>query len=212
MPEARNVRWAVPVTLPLALIGLGLSIYLTYLHFNHATTFAGCPATSHVNCLKVTTSSQSEIFGHIPVAVTGLIYYVVMVALVSPWAWRMANPWVWWARLAGAIGGVGMVCVPGVRRGGAAQGDLPVLHGRAHHHVLVVPGHFGGVPVATARPDRELSPTMGRESNKKRRADTAATAREKAAAARAEQQRADQRRRAMRDPQRGGRQSWSCWR
>jgi uncharacterized membrane protein len=109
VPKARNVRWAVPVTLPLALIGLGLSIYLTYLHFNHSTTFAGCPATSHVNCLKVTTSSQSEIFGHIPVAVTGLIYYVVMVALVSPWAWRMANPWVWWARLAGAIGGVGMV-------------------------------------------------------------------------------------------------------
>jgi uncharacterized membrane protein len=70
----------------------------------------GCPATSRINCLKVTTSSQSEIFGHIPVALTGLAYYIGMVALVTPWAWRAINPWVWRARLAGAIAGVGMVC------------------------------------------------------------------------------------------------------
>jgi uncharacterized membrane protein len=100
----------MPVTLPLALIGLGLSIYLTYAHFHHTTSFVGCPATSRINCLKVTTSSQSEIFGHIPVALTGLAYYIGMVALVTPWAWRAINPWVWRARLAGAIAGVGMVC------------------------------------------------------------------------------------------------------
>lgn len=109
MPEARNVRWALPVTLPLALIGLGLSIYLTYAHYNSKVVLS-CPETGHINCLKVTTSSQSEIFGHIPVALTGLLYYVVMVALVSPWAWRAVNPWVWRLRLLGAISGVGMVC------------------------------------------------------------------------------------------------------
>jgi uncharacterized membrane protein len=107
--RARNVRWAAPVTLPLALIGLALSIYLTYVHF-HQSALVGCPESSHINCAKVTTSSQSEIFGHIPVAITGLAYYIVMVALVSPWAWRAANPWISRLRLAGAISGVGMIC------------------------------------------------------------------------------------------------------
>jgi uncharacterized membrane protein len=105
-----NVRWALPVTLPLALIGLGLSIYLTVQHFDHATSFGGCPATGKIDCVKVTTSSQSEIFGHIPVALAGLLYYIVMVALVTPWAWRAANIWIGRLRLAGAIAGVGMVC------------------------------------------------------------------------------------------------------
>jgi uncharacterized membrane protein len=108
--ESRNVRWAAPLTFPLGLLGLGLSIYLTYLHFHHATTIPGCSESSHINCLKVTTSSQSEIFGHIPVALTGLLYYVVMAALVSPWAWRAVNPWIARLRLAGAVAGVGMVC------------------------------------------------------------------------------------------------------
>jgi uncharacterized membrane protein len=105
----RNVRWAAPVTLPLALIGLGLSIYLTYAHFHHTKSFAGCSESAHINCLKVTTSSQSEIFGHIPVALAGLAYYVVMVALVSPWAWKVADPRIGWLRLAGAVSGIGMV-------------------------------------------------------------------------------------------------------
>jgi uncharacterized membrane protein len=65
--------------------------------------------TGVVNCLKVTTSSQSEIFGHIPVAVTGLAFFFVMTGLMSPWAWRAANPWVGWLRLAGAVSGLGMV-------------------------------------------------------------------------------------------------------
>jgi uncharacterized membrane protein len=107
--ESRNVRWAVPVTLPLALIGLALAAYLTYAHFNTSVVLS-CPESGHINCVKVTTSSQSEIFGHIPVALTGLFYFVVMVALVSPWAWRAASPWAWRLRLAGAIAGVGMVC------------------------------------------------------------------------------------------------------
>jgi uncharacterized membrane protein len=32
-----------------------------------------------------------------------------MTALVSPWAWRAANPWIGRLRLAGAVSGVGMV-------------------------------------------------------------------------------------------------------
>jgi uncharacterized membrane protein len=96
------------VSLPLALIGLGISTYLTIEHYTGSKNLV-CSATAHVDCLKVTTSSQSEIFGHIPVAVTGLAYFVVMTALVTPWAWRAANPWIGRLRLAGAVSGIGMV-------------------------------------------------------------------------------------------------------
>jgi uncharacterized membrane protein len=106
--EILSPRWAPWVSLPLTLIGLAVSIYLTAKHFQH-TPLAGCSEGGTVNCTKVTTSPQSEIFGHIPVAVTGLVYYVAMVALTTPWAWRAANPWIARLRLAGAISGIGMV-------------------------------------------------------------------------------------------------------
>jgi uncharacterized membrane protein len=104
----RNVSWAWPISFPLSLIGLGLSIYLTYTHYHPAALV--CKESSHVNCAAVTTSSQSEIFNHIPVAVAGLAFYAVIVVLMSPWAWRAASPWFGWLRLAGVISGVGMVC------------------------------------------------------------------------------------------------------
>ena len=108
LPPQRYAGWAWPLTLPIAVAGLGLSSYLTYVHFTDPKQLS-CPDTGVVNCLKVTTSSQSEIFGHIPVAVTGLAYYAVMVALVSPWAWRARSELVDRLRLAGAIAGIGMV-------------------------------------------------------------------------------------------------------
>jgi uncharacterized membrane protein len=92
----------------LALLGLGISIYLTYVHFKKVP-LAGCAESSHVNCTKVTTSSQSEIFGHIPVAITGLAFYIAMVAFMTPWAWHATNAWVYRIRLAATASGVGMV-------------------------------------------------------------------------------------------------------
>jgi uncharacterized membrane protein len=108
LPQVRSPRWAWPITFPLSLIGLGISIYLTYEHYTGSKSLV-CSATSHVDCLKVTKSPQSEIFGHIPVAVTGLSYFVVMTVLLSPWAWRAAAPWIAWLRLAGVVSGMGMV-------------------------------------------------------------------------------------------------------
>jgi uncharacterized membrane protein len=108
VPESPNVRWAWPISFPLAILGLADSAYLTYAHFNTKLVLA-CPDTGHINCTKVTTSAQSEIFGHIPVALAGLLYYVAVVALYSPWAWRVVNPWAWRLRLAAAVAGMGMV-------------------------------------------------------------------------------------------------------
>lgn len=101
-------NWAWPATLTLAVLGLGLSAYLSYVHYTDPKSLS-CPQNSVENCLKVTTSNQSEIFGHIPVAVTGAGFYVVVLILMLPWVWRLTNPWIAWARLAAVVSGVGMV-------------------------------------------------------------------------------------------------------
>lgn len=101
-------RWAPAVTLPLAVAGLAVSAYLTYAHYTTAAVLA-CPDTGVVNCLKVTTSPQSTLFGIAPVAVLGLAYFAAMTALTTPWVWRASWPPFGWARLAGAAGGMAMV-------------------------------------------------------------------------------------------------------
>jgi uncharacterized membrane protein len=79
--------WLRLTTLLLAVAGLGVSTYLTIAHFTQST-LAGCSETAGlVDCTKVTTSAQSYAFG-IPVAVLGLAFYLFMVAIMSPWAWR----------------------------------------------------------------------------------------------------------------------------
>ncbi|HVT21978.1 MAG TPA: vitamin K epoxide reductase family protein [Mycobacteriales bacterium] len=107
-PARPNARWAWWYSLPIAILGLGDSAYLTYTHFN-GNKLAGCAAGGHVDCTKVTTSSFSEIFGHIPVAVVGLAYFFVMTLLMTPWAWQMRNEWVHRFRLAATGGAMGMV-------------------------------------------------------------------------------------------------------
>ncbi len=99
------LRWA---TFALALIGLGVSVYLTYAHYTESA-LAGCTETTGVvNCGKVTTSPQSVVFG-IPVAVLGLAFYVFAVAIMSPWAWKARRREVGMLRLASLIAGIGFV-------------------------------------------------------------------------------------------------------
>ena len=92
----------------LAVIGLVVSAYLTYAHYADADALA-CPDSATVNCAKVTTSSQSEVFGVLPVAVLGLAYFVGMLVLCLPVAWRSLGPLVHRLRLAGVGAGVAMV-------------------------------------------------------------------------------------------------------
>jgi uncharacterized membrane protein len=112
-PAATETRQGTPapwlqiVTWVLAVGGLGVSLYLTIAHFNQHISLA-CPATSHINCEKVTTSPQSYVFG-IPVAVLGLAFYVFMIAATSPWAWRASWSPIRWARLGSVVVGMGFV-------------------------------------------------------------------------------------------------------
>ena len=102
--------WLQWVSLALALVGLGLSAYETYAHFN-GSHLAGCPTGGNgtFNCTAVITSSQSMVFGVFPVAVLGLVFYVVVTALMTPWAWRMRRREVGPLRLATMIAGMGFV-------------------------------------------------------------------------------------------------------
>lgn len=107
--DNRSPRWAPAVTLPLAVAGLGLSTYLTWVHYAEPRSLS-CPDTGVINCTKVTTSPESMIFGVIPVALTGALYFLAMAGLTLPGVWRSALPWLRRIRFAGAVAGIGMVC------------------------------------------------------------------------------------------------------
>ena len=89
-------------TLVLALLGLAIAAYLTVEHYSSSTTLA-CPATSAFDCLKVTTSRWSSIAG-VPVAVLGLVFFVVMTGLTLLSGRRAAD-----LRVAAAVVGSLMV-------------------------------------------------------------------------------------------------------
>lgn len=107
LPSGWSVRSAL--TTAICLFGLGVSIYLTIAHYSPAAL--SCPLGSTggaINCAKVTTSPQSYVFG-IPVAVLGLAFFVPMLALCLPVAWRSANRWIAPLRLAASVVSIGFV-------------------------------------------------------------------------------------------------------
>ena len=101
-----TLRWQPVATLLLSLAGLGVATYLTITHFDPHSLV--CSDSGTINCAEVTTSPQSYILG-VPVAILGLFYFVPMVVLCLPAAWRSANRLVHLARLALSVVGVGMI-------------------------------------------------------------------------------------------------------
>jgi uncharacterized membrane protein len=115
MPE-RPQQWAEPEYRPkwpglvgtvASLAGLGVAGYLTYEHFTGSTSLA-CSDKGIVNCLAVTTSSYSKVAG-VPVAVLGLVFFAVMLALQWPSVWRRPEPIIRKARVGWAVAGLGTV-------------------------------------------------------------------------------------------------------
>ena len=100
------VRWQPIATLLLSVYGLGASIYLTITHFEPKAL--ACVSNATFNCEKVTQSPQSEIFG-IPVAMLGLAFFVPMLLLCLPVAWRSADRRIHLARLGLSATGIGMI-------------------------------------------------------------------------------------------------------
>jgi uncharacterized membrane protein len=88
----------------LVLAGFGISLYLTIAHFAGTQSLA-CSDNGIVNCVKVTTSPQSVVFG-IPVAILGLGYFVVAMFFYSPWAWLSARRTIHLIRVGLAVAGM----------------------------------------------------------------------------------------------------------
>lgn len=99
--------WVAPTTFALAIVGTAVSAYLTIVHYTSSTLLA-CASTGVINCERVTTSAQSEVFG-IPVALLGLLWFVAVAALCSPWAWRSPARWISTARRVGVWSGMAFV-------------------------------------------------------------------------------------------------------
>jgi uncharacterized membrane protein len=95
--------WLQWTTWALALVGLGVSIYLTIVELEPAALI--CSSTGIINCANVIHSAEGHIFG-IPVAYFGLAFYVYLVPLNSPWAWRRKELFVQRLRLASIIVGI----------------------------------------------------------------------------------------------------------
>ncbi len=108
--ESGPPLWLQIVSLALAIAGLGVSAYETYAHYN-GSVLLGCATSGHgtFNCTAVITSPQSMVFGVIPVAILGLVFYVFVVAIMTPWAWRMQRREVALLRLGSMIVGMGFV-------------------------------------------------------------------------------------------------------
>lgn len=104
---ARPPAWAARVTLPLSLLGLGISIYLTWAHYSPSSSLS-CPDTGIVNCLKVTTSAESMIAG-VPVALLGAIFFATMTVLCLPPAWMTDSRLPATLRLIGVVSGIATV-------------------------------------------------------------------------------------------------------
>jgi uncharacterized membrane protein len=101
--------WLQLSTFVISLLGLGVSIYETYVHFvTHA--FYGCSGTGLINCEAVTTSAESYVGPssfHVPVAVLGVLFFVFAgVPLMSPWAWQARRREIHLARLVSVVIGI----------------------------------------------------------------------------------------------------------
>jgi uncharacterized membrane protein len=109
--RARSVAGAGRASFVIALLGLAVSVYLTVEHFTSSATLA-CPETGAINCQKVTTSSWSPI-GPVPVAVLGVVFFLVRAALCSPPAWRRPglSPLRWAGAVVGVLSALGLVYV-----------------------------------------------------------------------------------------------------
>ena len=100
-------RAVVYSTFALSLVGLGIATYLTFTHFE-GNKFLACSTTGLFNCDTVTSSPQSYVFG-VPVALVGLVGYVVLVVLNSPWGWRSTRYVVHVTRVAVIVGSMAFV-------------------------------------------------------------------------------------------------------
>ena len=97
-PFVRRVfdGWRSIFLLILCVGGVGVSIYLTIVHFEPQLLV--CTTTSFISCAPVLHSPQSVLFG-VPVPFYGLFWFVSMFVLNLPSMWRTTKWWLPWTRV-----------------------------------------------------------------------------------------------------------------
>src|SRR5690349_16906221 len=89
--ERARPAWLAPLSIVISLVGLAVSVYLTFEHFTANATLA-CSIGGVIDCAKVTTSAWSTFLG-VPVALLGVVFFVVALGLCLPRVWRRPEPW-----------------------------------------------------------------------------------------------------------------------
>jgi uncharacterized membrane protein len=102
--RTNTLLWLSAITLLLCALGLAGSIYLTITHFAHISLV--CPENS--SCDRILTSNTSHFIG-IPVPILGIAYFVPMLILCLPFAWKASDRRVHLARLLLSVAGIAMV-------------------------------------------------------------------------------------------------------
>ena len=77
-PGPAWLTWSIPI---LAVLGLGVSVYLTYVEATSASAVCGPVG----DCNAVQTSSYARLFGLIPIGLIGTLGYV---AILAAWVWQ----------------------------------------------------------------------------------------------------------------------------
>lgn len=106
-PGRQRPGWLIPTSLVLVVAGLLVSAYLTYEHFTDNTTLA-CTVSGPIDCVKVTSSPWATFMG-VPVALLGVVFFLVLLVLTWPSVWRRGEAWLDWARFGWLTVGMGMV-------------------------------------------------------------------------------------------------------
>lgn len=75
----------------MSVVGLGISIYLTIVHYNSKVSLL-CTTGGVINCQSVTSSAYSVIPGTtIPITIPGMLWFVVLGALAGVGLWAAAR-------------------------------------------------------------------------------------------------------------------------
>jgi len=82
IPDAARISWVLPL---LALVGMGISAYLTYIKYANTDAFCGPIG----DCNAVQNSSYSSLFGFFPVSLAG---FCVFLAIFVFWILKQLNP------------------------------------------------------------------------------------------------------------------------
>ncbi|HZU72398.1 MAG TPA: vitamin K epoxide reductase family protein [Acidimicrobiales bacterium] len=101
-------RWVRVTSLVLCLAGLGVATYLTLREYLPGSVPLPCSDRGRLNCQAVLTSPYSR-FAGMPVADLGVLFFVVMLLLCLPAAWRTQMTAVHQVRLAAVWAAMAMV-------------------------------------------------------------------------------------------------------